>query len=325
MENPGISVIIPNYNGASLFVDTLPALFKALERASCDYEVLVVDDCSSDNSVSFLSDNYPQVRVIKNAENRGFSPTINRGIFAATKELVFLLNSDVKVTEDYFLPLFKYFEDEATFGVMGRIIGWDDEDIQDGAKYPEQQGFKYKTSLNCLPEKGGSLPSFYLSGANTLARRDRLQFLGGFDELFAPFYIEDVELSVRAWRSGWNCYYEHNAVCRHKTSTSIKSKARKRYISEIYNRNKFYFHYLHLEGLSLLGWLVQTTFEVLFRAIMMRTDFLKGYLSFLSNLRKVRQSKARFELSVPKAISLVEVVNAIKGKIATEGASFFRR
>lgn len=293
----GISVVIPNYNGTHLFPETLPPLFKALERSKLPNEVIVVDDCSTDQSVSFLRENFPRVTVITSDVNRGFSPTINKGIHAAHYDLVFLLNSDVKLEPDYFIHLIPYFEKGDTFGVMGQIVNWDDDRIQDGAKLPTFQGAKIKTFKNFLPSETpieGGLYTMYLSGAEALVSKEKLLKLGGFDELFAPYYIEDYELSLRAWRLGWKCYYDHRSVCRHKTSSSIKSKARKRHIQTIYYRNKMFLHAIHLNTFQMWLYVPQLIFECFIRIVSFRFHYVQSIILFIRDRKKCKESKARF-------------------------------
>lgn len=330
MKDLNISVVIPNYNGVHLFPDTIPALLKALEYTRKKYEIIIIDDCSSDNSVEFLNQTYPQIRVIQNEINQGFSKTINKGIFAAENELILLLNSDVQLTETYFTDQFKYFELPDTFGVMGKIIGWDNEEVQDGAKYPEMEGFKLKTSLNYLPtESAGDnlLYSLYLSGANALVNKEKLIFLGGFNELFSPFYIEDVDLSVRAWRCGYKCYFESNSICRHKTSESIRGKEKKIYIRTIYNRNKLFFHAIHLKGLYFVGWLIQTLFELIFRILTQRMDYLKSFTELWKNREAIKKSRAEFENLCKHTgiqLSLNDVRKSIIRSLKNKKIVFFR-
>lgn len=299
MKDLNISVVIPNYNGVHLFPKTLPCLYQALKYCGKQFEIIIIDDSSTDDSVSYLRKNFPDIKLYENKKNSGFSITINKGIFTAQYELIFLLNSDVRLLENYFESQFKYFDLPDTFGVMGKIIGWDNEQVQDGAKYPEFHGFKLKTSKNCLPGNSKSsdlIPSLYLSGANALVSREKLLLLKGFNELFSPFYIEDLDLSVRAWRSGYKCYFDPFSVCRHKTSESIKSKDKKVYIRTIYNRNKLYFHAIHLSGLNLMGWGVQTLLELLIRLLSFRIDYLNSCLALLRNLKAVKSSRADFNL-----------------------------
>lgn len=313
-----VSVVIPNYNGRLLFEDTLGPLFQALKHAHLDYEVIIVDDCSTDASVDFLKLHYPEVRVLRNDVNLGFSPTINRGIRAATKDLVHLLNSDVKLMPDYYTHLLPYFQQHDTFGVMGRIINWNDEGIQDGAKLPTFQGAKIKTFKNFLPAETPfhqGILTMYLSGAEALVDRAKLVTLGGFDELFAPYYIEDYELSLRAWRMGWKCYYEHQAVCRHKTSSSIRSKSRKRQIQTIYYRNKIFLHAIHLPKAYMLIYFPQLILECLLRIISFRFHYLQSILLYLKDRQKCKESRVRFEALLahaPRRQSLNQVATSIR-------------
>ncbi|MEO5985371.1 MAG: glycosyltransferase family 2 protein [Ferruginibacter sp.] len=312
-----ISVIIPNYNGSILLKEILPFLFSALTRSGLENEIIVVDDCSTDSSINFIKQEFPWILLLENDVNKGFAPTANKGIFSAKYDHVLLLNSDVKLCEDYFLPLKKYFDKEDTFGVMGRITGWEDDIIQDGGKYPAYHGAKLKTSGNFVPlEKadGELFYSMYLSGANALMSREKFIELGGFNEIFAPYYVEDYELSMRAWRMGYKCYYEHDAVCRHKVSTSIKNKNSKNYINTVYYRNKMYLHSMHLGGGKKLLWYMQLVPETLIRMISFRFYYLQSLKLFFQSQHKLKSSIQKFEDAgkYRKLLSVEEVVIFIK-------------
>ena len=315
MSNKGISVIIPNYDGVELLPKILPPLFNALAFAALPYEIIISDDCSTDGSVSFLQKEFPEIKLIANKENKGFSPTINKGIFAAQYDYVLLLNSDVILDENYFIHLFRYFDKKDTFGVMGRMVGWDDDLIQDAAKYPSFHGAKIKTTGNYLPEtinKNEWLYSMYLSGANAFVDRKKLLALRGFDEIFAPFYIEDFELSLRAWRLGWKCYYEHFAVCRHKTSVSIKSKNSKKFINTIYYRNKMFLHAIHLSGGKLILWYLQLIPETILRFITGRFYYFTSLRLFFSNRHLVKQSQQKIIELSGQTNTLLSIDNVVK-------------
>lgn len=299
MANKGISVVIPNYNGRNLLEETLPYLIVALKNTSLPHEIIVSDDFSTDESLTFLKVEYPDITLISNEVNRGFSPTINEGIFAAQFDYVLLLNSDVKLSPDYFKPLFRYFDRKDTFGVMGRIVGWDDDNIQDAAKFPSFHGAKIKTSGNYYLKNPGEndwLYSMYLSGANAFVSREKLLALGGFDELFAPFYVEDFELSLRAWRLGWKCYYDHTATCRHRVSVTIKSKNKKSFVNSIYYRNKMFLHAMHLQGLSKFLWYLQLIPETVIRMVTARWYYLQALKMFFLRKKEMNASMSAFQL-----------------------------
>src|SRR5690606_7910518 len=126
LENmPGkknVSIIIPNYNGANLLKQYLPFTIAAAEKAGMAYEIIVVDDASTDDSVEFTQAHYKDILLIKNPINKGFSYSCNEGMKVAQYELLLFLNSDVKLSLEYFENQWRYFENDDTFGVMGRIM-----------------------------------------------------------------------------------------------------------------------------------------------------------------------------------------------------------
>jgi GT2 family glycosyltransferase len=321
MRRFSISVVIPNYNGKILLEENLPYLIEALNKSGMDYEIIISDDASTDNSVSFIKKNYPFIYIITSQSNHGFSITINKGIMASTCDLVFALNSDVQVTQDYFLSQMKYFENKDTFGVMGRIIGLNNDSIQDGAKYPIKTLLSIKSTFNYIlkkPSDEKKTPSLFLSGANALMDRKKVQELGGFDEIFSPFYGEDVDLSLRAWRLGWRCYYEHNAICRHPSSTTINAFHKKKKVKIISLRNKLVFHSIHLIGLRLHLYKVKIYSELIFRVITFQSYFLEAFKLYLKKSMEIRKSTAKLRSLMekhPGSIQAHEVISLIRSEI----------
>lgn len=320
----GISVVIPNYNGLSLLPQVLPTVVAALHQINIASEIIVVDDCSTDNSVEMLENNFPAVKILKNEINSGFSVTANKGIYSANHDWVLLLNSDVKLEADYFSHLFKYTTRSNVFGIMGRIIGWDDEKIQDGAKYPFFHGVKIKTSGNYLltdeAAMNSGLYSMYLSGANAFINKKIFLEIGGFNELFSPFYVEDFELSLRAWRLGYKCFFDYNAVCRHRTSATINSSNKKKSIKTIYNRNKMYLHAIHLKQGKRTLWFIQLFFEGLLYLVTFKWSFIRSIFLFFKGYKEVKACRKELEqkafnkklLSVDKIVQ--EILKSIEGK-----------
>lgn len=329
MIEKGISTIIPNYNGRQLLEVILPPLMVSLERSGLKNEIIVVDDCSTDDSICFLEQHYEKIKIIKNRVNKGFSYSMNKGIKASQFTLLFFLNSDVIVTPTYFETQVPYFEKPDTFGVMGRMIGWDDDDIQDGGKYPYFELAKIKTSGNYIPVDPvpeQKFYSMYLSGANALVSRQKVLILNGFDEIYSPYYVEDYDLSLRAWRLSWKCYYDNFAVCRHKVSVSIKSAASKKYVAKIYNRNKMFLHAIHLHGAPKVLWYIQLFFEAVFRAITFQWYYTKALWLFSRNIKQVKNSIKAFEaisFKQGKNRSVREVVTFIRASLATKNISRF--
>ncbi|MDR7130089.1 GT2 family glycosyltransferase [Algoriphagus sp. 4150] len=294
-----ISIIIPNYNGVSLLEKYLPDTLRAIRFADVPYEIIVVDDCSRDTSVDFVRANYPEVKLLVNDSNQGFSYTCNQGIQFAKMDLVMLLNTDVCLTEEYFSKLWRYFEDPNTFGVMSRIMNKDMK-IEDAARFLAFSGMKFKaTHFFYSNDPAKKTPTAYLSGANALIAREKLLELEGFDEVFSPFYCEDVDLSFRAWRLGWKCYYEHEAICYHEVSTTTRKVKSKRALQAAVYKNKFILHAIHLDGISLALWYGQMIFvEVLLRVLIGKFWILKSLREFYKSKDQIRISKEKLRLQM---------------------------
>lgn len=256
--HPGkITVLIPNYNGRSLLEENLPFVRKALENlGDINSEIIVSDDGSADDSIPFLKTHHPDVVVVESPVNTGFSGAVNRGLANSTGEWVLLLNSDVQLTPDYFLPQIPWLKDPSLFGIMGKIKSMDRTVVQDSAKYPGMRNGKIRSTLNYVSPGDVACPTLFLSGANALMRLSMVRELGGMNELFNPYYCEDVDLGLRAWRNGWKCWYEPQAVCYHPNSATIRRQDNRK-VRAISRRNKAFLHLIHLDGWWLIWFWVQ--------------------------------------------------------------------
>lgn len=308
-----ISIVIPNYNGVDLLSNNIPFVYRALESSKIqNFEIIVADDASADDSIAFLEKSYPNIIIVKNLVNQGFASNTNTGIFKAQKDLVFILNSDVILTDNYFTPLLPYFDMPDTFGVMGRIIAVDGDKIQDGAKYPDYGLANIVSTKNYICSNKTSLYTIFMSGANSLIDRKKLLTFGGFNELFSPYYAEDVDLGLNAWRAGYKLYYDHNAICRHPNSATIKKEPSDK-VKIISKRNKFILHYLHLEGWELWYFMTLIGFKMLFRLLIFDKNYLKSFILFLKLLKNIHNVKNNLTKHRKKTIR--EICNFIEEDI----------
>ncbi|GAA3977139.1 glycosyltransferase family 2 protein [Mucilaginibacter dorajii] len=310
-SKPGISVVIPNYNGKNLLAKNLPSVYAALNASDCNYEVIVPDDSSSDDSIPFLRQHYPEIITIESPQNGGFSVNINKGIARASYDLVLLLNSDIKLSEDYFQGQLKYFAAPDTFGVMGLILDEDTGKMAEACKYPKSSFFKINHIKNVALSSAENVYTFYLSGANAFVNRRKLVELGGFNEIFSPFYHEDLDLSLRAWESGFKCYYENNAVCWHAVSVTIKTHSSKNKIKTIVTRNKLLLHYFHLRGMRLYLWAFISFLSLSTRWISGKFYYYKAWQLYLQKLPQMKVYKKQF---IKEAISKKQYIPFIKVK-----------
>lgn len=289
-----ISVVIPNYNGRKLLEKNLPTIFRALRRVGADYEVIVPDDNSKDDSVEFLRGHYPEIKVITSSVNLGFAGNINKGLRAATKDLVLALNSDVALTDDYFVHQMEYFNDPSVFGVMGAMKDPANDKLIVGAKVCRQNLFgDIDATKNIITDPPEVLDTFYLSGANALIDTAKLRQIGFFNEIYSPFYKEDIDLSLSAWRMGWRCLFEPRAVAFHETSSTILKHNRRKYVKYISKRNKFIFHYIHLGGLKRFLFFAKLGLDIAVRWVALDATFYKAVLAFFRMLPRVKVARAR--------------------------------
>jgi GT2 family glycosyltransferase len=247
----GISVVIPNYNGAGLLRDNLPSILAALEQWGDEHEVIVVDDCSSDDSAAVIRDLFPSVRLLVNAENLGFARTCNRGMAEVQYPVAFCINTDVWVEPGLVAPIMRHFADRSVFAVTPNILAEREGKNQGIVRSLYGKGFM-KGSFAPLGERSGVRDNLYAIGACVAYSMDKFRSLGGYGEIFTPYLFEDVDISYRAWKRGWRSIYEPGATVLHYNSATIE-KSGKRKKRTIYFRNRFLFHWLNLTDRSLVA------------------------------------------------------------------------
>jgi GT2 family glycosyltransferase len=216
---PQVSAVIPNWNGREWLGSCLGAL-AAGELSPA--EVIVVDNGSTDGSLEYLSSRHPDVHVLALERNTGFAHAANRGLQAASHELVALLNTDVAVAPDWLSRLAQALEaDPAAASVACKMLALDDPSIvydagdilrRDGAC--EQRG-RFRRDEGRWDAPG---TVFGACAGAALYRRAAVLELGGFDERYFA-YLEDVDLALRLALAGWQCRYEP-AVALHAGETA---------------------------------------------------------------------------------------------------------
>lgn len=319
-----VSIVIPNYNGKHLLENYLPSVFIAAENAKTIFEIIVVDDGSKDDSVAFVKMQYPSIKLLSNDKNRGFSFTCNHGISEAKHELILLLNSDVKLTPDYFEHQWKYFNKPDTFGVMARIMSFDEQRIEDAARLLYYSGCRFKANKFYYSENptDDQVYTAYLSGANALIDARKLKELEGFDEIYSPFSSEDFDLSLRAWQLGWKCYYEHQSVCFHHVSGSTKTQIKSNFIKKVYYRNRYILQGIHLQGLCRIFWPIQQILLDIFPKVLTGKFWvLQSYQDYLAHKALIRGSQLRLNTLKQKyksRLNISDIMDIIHQSIANK-------
>jgi GT2 family glycosyltransferase len=236
--NESASVVIPNWNGKDLLEKYLPSVIEAM-AGHPDNEIIVVDNGSTDGSADFLRETFPGVRTLALPENLGFGGGSNAGFAAAKNDIVVLLNSDMRVAPDFLAPLLAGFSDENIFAVSCQIF------LSDPAKRREETGLtlswwedgSLKVSHKEDDKITGLYPCAYGGGGSSAFDRHKFLELGGFDELLAPFYLEDTDLGYMAWKRGWRVLYQPASKVWHEHRGTIGKKFSAEHIQGVLRKN----------------------------------------------------------------------------------------
>ena len=308
-----ISIVIPNYNGEVLLKKNLPKVFEALDEYKFGKtEVNIVDDKSNDSSLVFLDSlkqKYKNLNIYKNEKNLGFSSSVNKGVRSSAGEIVVLLNTDVCPERDFLEPLIKDFEDENVFavGCLDKSIEGEDMVLRGRGLGEWKKGF--------LIHKRGEVDkttTLWVSGGSGAFRKSIWNKLGGLNELYSPFYWEDIDLSYRALKSGYQIVFEPKSIVIHEHDKgAIKIKYSMFQIKTIAYRNQFMFVWENATDFSLL---IKHLFFLPYyfvKAILgFDLAFFLGFLRALILLPKVIESSIEYRKQFVKKDS--EVIQIYK-------------
>jgi len=223
MPEPIVTVVIPNYNGEKY----LPHLMESLAAQSEGRLVIVVvDDGSTDNSVAYLRERWPAVRLICNERNVGFAGSCNAGLRVASTPFVALLNNDTHVAVDWLAQGLRPFRDPRVASVASLVLLADETDLIDtaGDVYSVVGGAVKRLHLQPR-ERACELDAdcFSASGASAFYRRAVLLEVGLLDERFESYY-EDIDLGFRLAWAGYHCELAPGSVCYHHLSSSYNPR-----------------------------------------------------------------------------------------------------
>jgi GT2 family glycosyltransferase/glycosyltransferase involved in cell wall biosynthesis len=217
----GISVVIPSRNGTDLLARVLPEVMRQAPS-----EVIVVDNGSTDGSAEFLRENYPAVIVELNVEPLSFARAVNAGIRKARFSHVCLLNNDMIIEPGFFAALRAAFDDvPGLFSATAQIFFPEGERRQETGKAVMPATRKPGDfPVTCdLPIEGENYSYvLYGSGGCSLFDTSKLLSLGGFDEIYEPAYVEDLDMGVRGWERRWPTVFVSGArvLHQHRATTS---------------------------------------------------------------------------------------------------------
>jgi N-acetylglucosaminyl-diphospho-decaprenol L-rhamnosyltransferase len=243
-----LAIVIASWNVASLLANCLRSIPAGAE--GLDYQVIVVDNASSDGSADMVARDFPAVRLIRNTENVGFGKANNQGICAGQGRYVLLLNSDTSVPAGSLTELVRFMDQHPDAGACGpRLLR------PDGM--PQPYAFGGDPTLGYLLVRGLKQVLFHrylhdwttdmvqevdwVSGACLLVRRQAIEQVGLLDESIF-MYFEDNDWCLRIRRAGWKIYYNPQVSIVHIGGQSLAQHPAARHV---YHRSLTYFYAKH--------------------------------------------------------------------------------
>jgi len=200
-SKPLVSIIIVNYNGMRFLRECFDSLAKIDYP---NYEILFVDNASTDGSMRFISQNYPSAKIIANKENLGFATANSDASYVARGKYLFFLNNDTRVEPQIISRLVERMEVDPTIGICACKI----------MSYNGKTHFHTGLGIDIYgyPITKGDI--FYSEGSSLMMRKALFHELGGFDGKYL-FFHEDIDLAWRAWLIGYQVVPAPDAIVYH--------------------------------------------------------------------------------------------------------------
>ncbi len=301
LNDQRIAVVILNWNGKEFLEKFLSSVVRYSSELA---QVVVVDNASADDSVAYLQREFPEVRLIHNPENGGFSKGYNEGLKQINAEYYVLLNSDIEVTENWLDPLLLMMDSDLSIAAcQPRIRSWHEREkfeyagaaggFIDVLGYPFCRGRIFDVLEKDQGQYDDVCEIFWATGACLFVRANLYHSLGGLDEDFFA-HMEEIDFCWRLKNAGYKLMYCPESTVYHVGGGSLpKSSSRKTYLNF---RNNLFLLVKNLPAKKLVWVLFLRYFLDLFAAI----DFLmKGSKA---DAKAVFSAQFHFVQALPRMI-----------------------
>ena len=306
-----LSVVIVNYNVRYFLELCLHSVKAAIKNEEA--EIIVVDNASSDDSCQMVKTSFPEVVLIENKENLGFSKANNIGVRAAKGEFICILNPDTVVAEDTFSKLISFAENQENLGIVGcRLIDGT------GKFLPESKRNLPVVKVALQKMKGN--PTYYyanhigeieiakvevLVGAFMFLKRNVFNELEGFDEDYF-MYGEDIDLSYKATKKGLNnFYYGATTIIHYKGESTLKDSL---YVKRFYGAMQIFYkkHFKSNFLFDTMVWIGINLAYLLRREPASKVVKPNRWLVFSDKCKQKIKPQLKEEVKVISGISLME-------------------
>lgn len=298
-----LSIVIPNYNGEEILKKNLPFVYESVKNyKKGKVEIIIPDDPSTDKSAEVIQEFIKSLnnknitgKTISNKDknNAGFSKNVNRGVGLASGDILILLNTDVRPRPDFLEYLLSHFTDPNIFAV-----GCMDESIEGEKKVLRGRGIGKWIKGFLIHSKGNidQKNTLWVSGGSGAFRKSIWDQIGGLDELYNPFYWEDIDLSYRALKSGYNINFENRSIVTHEHNKgAIKSAFKNSVITKIAYRNQFIFVWLNISDPKLLiSHIVWLPFHLVNALLHGDLNLIYGFINAFKKINEVLKKRKKY-------------------------------
>ncbi|MBB3186728.1 glycosyltransferase family 2 protein [Microbacter margulisiae] len=319
-----VSIVILNYNGQKLLEQFLPSVLTN-SLYNNDYEVIIADNGSTDNSIEFLKHSYPAIRLILLDKNYGFAGGYNHALTQIDAEYFILLNSDVQVTENWILPLINYMDEHPNVAAcQPKILSYAEPSRFEHAGacggyidkygYPFCRGRMFTTLEEDLGQYDTIADVFWASGACLVIRSVLFAQMGGFDDTFFA-HMEEIDLCWRLKNRGYQIVCIPQSAIYHVGGGSLDAKnVRKTYLNF---RNNWLMLYKNLTDEELLPIYFFRFFFDYVAALQMVLTFQRGHAYHVW--------KARHDFKSMRNLYANQRIENQKNKIITKPSGILNR
>lgn len=288
-----LGIIIVNWNTKKFLKNCITSVYR--NPPDFSYEVIVVDNASTDSSKKMVKEHFPGVKLIQNPSNLGFAAANNLGVECSQGRHILFLNSDTLVHLGTLTGAVKFMDSHPEAGIMGcKTLN------MDGTLQPTAYGFpsivrmfSFVIGMNRIlklsrfKDLSKTRTSGYIQGSFLLVRKNVLEEVGKFDDKFF-MYSEDIDLCHRVKLAGWKAYYYPEITITHFGGGSIKDSKQ---ALESFIRSIIYLYRKHRSFGELKLLKIAIVFALIFRALI-------DFLSSLIRLRQIKKETIHFYRSL---------------------------
>jgi len=313
------AVVILNFNGKSWLKKFLPSV---ISHSKTEADVFVIDNGSTDDSIAYLTNNHPSIKLLTLPKNLGFAGGYNEGLKQIEHTYYILLNSDIEVTKNWIDPIISTFKNNPEIlAIQPKILSYKHKNkfehagaaggLMDKLNYPFCRGRIFDHTETDHQQYDDLTEIFWASGACLFIRSKDFHTQGGFDEDFFA-HMEEIDLCWRIKNTGGKVFFHPDSIVYHVGGGTLNyNSPQKTYLNfrnslfmihKNHNKNLFLiiFKRLVLDGIAGLHFLIKGQFKHLFSVI-------KAHYSYFGSISKL--NKKRKKLAKLSYNDLAGVIN----------------